>query len=129
MNENALDHVNLVIDTFNDVIKGIFAVKGVGQRKGSIVSKMNIETKDENYSDKLRLLFMNLSSMAEKIGQEKLDKIIFDMDDQYLILKKAFKRGGSTPLFLSLLTEKNADLQIVETIFDDLFDSLFLLLR
>jgi len=129
MNEDALYHVTLFLDAYSDLIKGVFAVKGMGHKKNSIVYKMNIDGEPKNYSDRLRLLFMNLSASMRKIGQTNLDKIIFELDDYYLILKRKFKTKGGAPLFLSLLTTKTEDIEIFDTICETLSQELYLLLR
>lgn len=130
MNESALNYINLFLEAYSDVIKGIFAVKGMGQRSTSVVSKMNIETKPTEYADRLRLLFTNLSASVKKIGQENLDEVIFELDVYYLILRRKFRKKGAAPLFFSILTtKKNESLEIVDTIFEQLAEELFILLR
>lgn len=125
-NENALNHVDDVINTYPDLIKGIFAVKGMGQQKGSIVSRMSIDAVPEHYANKLRLLFMNLVATTQKIGQKNMDKIVFEFDNYYLILKKKFKTKAGAPIFLSLLTTKIEELDTIDLLFDQLSLEVFL---
>jgi hypothetical protein len=130
MNESALNHINMFLDAYSDVIKGIFAVKGMTQKSSSVVSKMNIGMKPGEYADRLRLLFTNLSASIKKIGQENLDEIVFELDDYYLILRRKYRTKGSAPLFFSILTtKKNEGLETVEMIFDQLAEELFILLK
>ena len=129
MNEIALDHINTFLDAYSNVIKGIFAVKGMGQKKASVVSKMNIEKKPGEYSDSLRLLFINLSASMKKVGLEDLDRIIYELDDYYLILIRKFRTKGGSPLFFSILAVKSEGLDIIDTIVEQLSEALFLLLR
>ncbi len=130
MNAAALNHINMFLEAYNDVIKGIFAVKGMGQRRTAIVSRINIEMKPGEYGDRLRLLFTNLSATTQKIGLENLDEIIFELDDYYLVLRRKFRTRGGAPLFISILTTKEDEgLEIVESIFEQLSEELFILLR
>jgi hypothetical protein len=129
MNESALNHINMFLEAYSDVIKGIFAVKGMGQRSTSVVSKINIESKPAEYADRLRLLFTNLSASIKKIGQENLDEIVFELSDYYLILIRKFRTKGGAPLFFSIQAIKSEGLEIIDTIVEELSEELFLLLR
>jgi hypothetical protein len=127
---NALKHVNTVLDIYPDVIKGIFAVKGVGHDKKSVVKKINLETLGElDYADTLRLLFMNVAKSTQQIDKFDLGKIIFELDEYYLILRKKIKNKGSAPLFVAILAFKAKDIHGVDVIFDEFADELFFLLK
>jgi hypothetical protein len=117
------------METYGDVVKGIFAVKGLGQKKSAMVSNLNLDLKPKEYADKLRLFFMNMSSMTKKIEIENLEKMVFELDDYYLILQSKTTAKGRAPLFLSLLTNKDVDFDSVDMIFENLSADLFLLLR
>jgi hypothetical protein len=129
MNENALKHFSMTLDAYSEVIKGIFAVRGLGHGRNSFVSKINIAMEPGMYADSLRLLIQNLSSTFKQITKNDLDKIVFELDDYYLILRRKTKSKAGIPLFLSILAVKNEGLDIVDTICDELSEELFMLLR
>ncbi len=129
MNNTASDHISLIMETYGDVVKGIFAVKGVGQKKSSMASNFNLELKPDEYADRLRLFFMNMSSMTSKIEIANLEKMIIELDDFYLVLRSKAKAKGQAPLYLTMLTSKDVDFEIIDMIFENLSADLFLLLR
>jgi hypothetical protein len=129
MNDNALKHINDNINAYDTTIKGICAVKGLGQGKNSYACKMNTGVDSFEYIDTLRLLVQKLSSTFKKIAKNDLKKIIFELDEYYLILIKKTKTRTGTPLFLSILAAKTEGLAYAETIIEELADDLFLILR
>jgi len=128
MNETALHQINMVINTYSDIIKGIFAVKGSGHNPNSMAGKINIDDKQNEYANKLRLLFMILTNASQQFGQKELDKIIFEVDNYLLILRKIKKTKGKIPLFISVITEKTKDIQNIDMIIDEMAEELLLLL-
>jgi len=129
MNDSALKLISINLNAYNEAIKGIFAVRGFGHGKNFFVGKMNIGLKPEEYVNSLRLLVLNVSSTFKKIAKDDLDKIVFELDDYYLILRKRLKTKAEPPLFLSILAAKSEGLETVDTIIEELAEELFMLLR